>query len=68
MRFQATEKANYTFSIVNVIGQTMRLEVKSVNEGVNNFELDVEDYAQGVYIINFKDNKGENFEGKFVKQ
>ncbi|MBX7226469.1 MAG: T9SS type A sorting domain-containing protein [Chitinophagales bacterium] len=68
VQFQSSEKADYTFSIVNVIGQVMRSEIKTVSEGVNSFELDVEDFAQGVYIMNFKDHRGESFEGKFVKQ
>ncbi|MBX7226471.1 MAG: T9SS type A sorting domain-containing protein [Chitinophagales bacterium] len=68
VKFQSEETSSYQFTLVNVIGQILLNESKQVEEGINTFELNVQDYAQGVYLIHFKDGAGNNFEGKFVKQ
>ena len=65
--FAATESANATLSIYNLMGQQVYAESIVVNEGNNMVRINTSAFQAGVYMVNIKTNKGTSTQKLIVK-
>ena len=62
-------KATFQIKIVNLLGQIMTTDIKTFSKGLNKFEIDATNYAQGAYIISIINKSTlEAIDVKFIKQ
>ena len=65
--FAATESANATLSIYNLMGQQVYAESIVVNEGNNMVRVSTSALQAGVYMVNIKTNQGTSTQKLIVK-
>lgn len=65
--FAATESANATLSIYNLMGQQVYAESIVVNEGNNLMRVNTTSLQAGVYMVNIKTNQGTSTQKLIVK-
>ena len=65
--FAATESANATLSIYNLMGQQVYAESIVVNEGNNMVRINTSAFQAGVYMVNIKTNQGTSTQKLIVK-
>jgi predicted sugar kinase len=62
-------KATFHIKVVNLLGQIMTTDLKTFSKGLNKFEIDASNYAQGAYVISIVNKAtSEAIDVKFVKQ
>ena len=66
--YQASSNSNVNVLIYDALGQEMLLKKVAVNKGNQTLNIDVNTFADGVYIIQIQDvNSGKVTQSKFVK-
>ena len=53
IRFYSNEKAPYSLTIADLAGKVTCLEHSSSMEGINLKEVDLSEYAKGIYFLHF---------------
>ncbi|MGR6088464.1 MAG: phospholipase D-like domain-containing protein [Arcticibacter sp.] len=51
LNFQSSKAYNGTLTVRDIAGRLMRSEVVSINQGTNQFQLDVSEAAAGIYLV-----------------
>lgn len=67
--YVSESKATFQVKVLNLLGQEMSTDLKTFSKGLNKFEIDASNYAQGAYVISIVNKTtSEAFDVKFVKQ
>jgi hypothetical protein len=51
LNFQSSKSYNGTLTVHDIAGRLMHSEVVSINQGTNQFQLDVSEAAAGIYLV-----------------
>ena len=70
IQLQSASTTTFNMAIVDITGRLVEFKEVGATEGLNApFALEIQNYPQGVYMINLVDQQtGETLEAKFVKQ
>ena len=67
--YVSESKATFQVKVLNLLGQVMTTDLKTFSKGLNKFEIDASNYAQGAYVISIVNKvTSEAIDVKFVKQ
>ncbi|HUH75687.1 MAG TPA: T9SS type A sorting domain-containing protein [Chitinophagales bacterium] len=67
--YVSESNATFQVKVLNLLGQVMTSDLKTFSKGVNKFEIDASNYAQGAYVISIVNKTtSEAIDVKFVKQ
>ncbi len=58
VRIQAKKQSDAKISVVNLLGQVVMLKEVSLTEGTNSVQLDMSDYAGGIYNVTISTTNG----------
>jgi len=53
----STSSEDIEFNILNISGQIIYKESQTINNGINNFRIDVSSYPGGMYFVHVTGNK-----------
>lgn len=67
LSYHTNERSTFTLEIIDVLGRVVEQKQLSVEEGINNFDLNLETYTAGTYLLRTTDVLTVNAE-LFVKQ
>ena len=65
--FSSEENAAAVISVMNLMGQTVYTENVNIHEGYNMLNLSVNNFSNGVYMVNIKTDKGISTQKLIVK-
>ncbi|MFN8294883.1 MAG: T9SS type A sorting domain-containing protein [Chitinophagales bacterium] len=68
LEFNAKKQQDITLKIVDVQGKEIYIESLKSNTGLNNIQLNLSDYANGIYLIQLNTGGNNLYYGKVLKQ
>ena len=68
LSFNAARQYNFTLDLFDIMGKSLLQKTGVAKTGNNNIPLNVEQFANGLYLIVFNNHKGQTKTIKLVKQ
>ena len=68
IEFTAEKSEKYDLKVFNVTGQLIKEQALEINAGKNNLNLNVQDYAAGIYWLSINNDTGLKANTRFVKE